>query len=292
MEKVSVVIPVYNGERFIKEAVKTVLAQSYPEIEIVIVDDCSTDKTAEVIRENFQDLIGSKIIYHRNSKNMERAYSRNRGVELSSGDFVFFLDYDDLWSENHVENSLKHLTDHSVVYSFPRSFVNENSQVVRVSGKKIPPLGELIFSGQIGYPSATAVRKKDFIGYRDEYLIREDWEFFIRAYLEGLQIKVLDDNTVFMREHSGRTSRNLQFYKATLKVFNDYYGKIPAQSRPYFTFHTGEIALRFGDITLGWKLVLKALKQKPSLLGDKRKIFSALKRGVRIDRALRFSRSQ
>ncbi|HHG74912.1 MAG TPA: glycosyltransferase family 2 protein, partial [Persephonella sp.] len=63
MGKVSVVIPVYNGERFIKQAVESVLNQSYKNTQIVIVNDCSTDKTEEVVFKNFKDLINKKIIY-------------------------------------------------------------------------------------------------------------------------------------------------------------------------------------------------------------------------------------
>jgi len=64
------------------------------------------------------------VIYYRNEKNMERAYSRNKGVELSKGEYLFFLDYDDLWEKDYVESSVEFLKKHDVVYSFPRTFVD------------------------------------------------------------------------------------------------------------------------------------------------------------------------
>ena len=97
---VTAIIPVYNGEDFIKQAIETVLFQTYKNVEIVIVNDHSTDRTEEVIFENFSELLGKKIIYHKNERNMERAYSRNKGVELSTGEFIFFLDADDEWENS------------------------------------------------------------------------------------------------------------------------------------------------------------------------------------------------
>ena len=287
MEKISVVIPVYNGEKFIKYAVESVLSQTYTNTEIVIVNDASDDKTEEVIFKNFEELIGKKIIYHKNRINRERAYSRNKGVEISSGNYIFFLDYDDLWRPDYLEKTVIYLKDYHIVYSTPRTFVDEDGSVIRKSKKTLPSQKEIIFSGQIGYPSATGVRKDSYINYLGRYLIREDWEFFIRAYIQDLKIKILDNDMVLMREHSNRTSRNLQFYKATLTVFKDYYDKVPADVKADFMFHVGEVCLRFGDLALGWKLILKGLREKPALIKDKRKILSVLKRGVRIDRAVK-----
>ena len=76
------------------------------------------------------------VIYYRKEKNMERAYSRNKGVELSKGEYLFFLDYDDLWEKDYVESSVEFLKKHDVVYSFPRTFVDSSGNVKRVSKKK------------------------------------------------------------------------------------------------------------------------------------------------------------
>ncbi|MGC8942432.1 MAG: glycosyltransferase family 2 protein, partial [Sulfurihydrogenibium sp.] len=108
--KVSVVIPVYNGEKYIKNAIKSALSQTYQDKEIIIVDDCSTDRTKQIVEENFKKEIDEGLIkYHKNPKNMERSYSRNKGVELSSGDAVFFLDYDDEWENTYIEEMVKFL---------------------------------------------------------------------------------------------------------------------------------------------------------------------------------------
>ena len=288
MGKVSVVIPVYNGEKFIKQAVESVLNQSYKNTQIVIVNDCSTDKTEEVVFKNFKDLINKKIVYHKNEKNMERVYSRNKGVKLSDGEFIFFLDHDDLWKKNYVETVVPYLEDNDIVYSFPRTFIDEEGKIIRKSKKSIQSLEKIIFSGLIGYPSASAFKKSSFPFYKQEYLMREDWEIFLRSYTSGLKIKVLDDDLILMREHQDRTSRNIGFYKATMKVYSDYKDAVPEEYRADFMFHVGEVSLRYGDILGGWKLIIRSILTNPEIIKDKRKIFSILKRGFRIDRALRF----
>ncbi|WP_457636310.1 glycosyltransferase family 2 protein [Persephonella sp.] len=288
MGKVSVVIPVYNGERFIKQAVESVLNQSYKNTQIVIINDCSTDKTEEVIFRNFKDLINKKIVYHKNEKNMERVYSRNKGVKLSDGEFIFFLDHDDLWKKNYVETVVSYLEENDIVYSFPRTFIDEEGKIIRKSKKSIQSIEKIIFSGLIGYPSASAFKKSSFPFYKQEYLMREDWEIFLRSYTSGLKIKVLDDDLILMREHQDRTSRNIGFYKATVRVYSDYKDIIPEEYRADFMFHVGEVSLRYGDILGGWKLIIRSILTNPEIIKDKRKIFSILKRGFRIDRALRF----
>jgi len=104
----SIIIPVYNGERYISQAIESALSQTYPYKEIIVVDDASTDRTPQVVK-------SYPVIYYRNEKNMERAYSRNKGVELSKGEYLFFLDYDDLWEKDYVELSVEFLKKHDMV---------------------------------------------------------------------------------------------------------------------------------------------------------------------------------
>jgi len=269
----SIIIPVYNGEEYIHRAIECALSQTYPHKEIIVIDDASTDRTQEVVKKY-------PVIYHRNEKNMERAYSRNKGVKLSKGEFIFFLDHDDLWREDYVESVLKHLEDSQIVYSFPRSFINSEGNLLRVSRKKLPedPL-ELVFSGMVGYPSATAFKRSAFLGYKDEYVMREDWEIFLRSCLEGLSLKILDEDKVFIREHPKRTSRGKKFWIATYKVYEDYKDRVPEEYLPYFLFHVGETAMRFGELRFGWELCTRAIFRKPSLLTNPRRLWSLLKRG-------------
>lgn len=277
---VSVVIPVYNGEKFVLRTIECVLSQSFKVEQIIVIDDASTDRTQELILKEFP----KEVIYHRNEKNMERCYSRNLGASLAKGEYIFFLDHDDLWEKKHVEKVLESWGDAHIVYAFPRKYIDDEGKLMRVSKKRLPAdVGVLIFSGMIGFPSATAFKKEKFLRYEDAFIPREDWELFIRAYLEGFKIEVLDINTVMIREHPGRTStrQRKRLYGATLKIFDFYKSRVPEEYLPYLLFHVGETCMRFADLKRGWAFVLKAVAKKPSLLLSGRRLLSLLKRGLR-----------
>lgn len=279
---VSVVLTVYNGERYIAQALQSVLEQEWKVDEIIVIDDCSTDRTPQIVKSEFSRWIH----YHRNEENMERCYSRNTGVGLASGEYVFLLDHDDLWEKDYVKSVLEGWKDAHMVYSFPRRLIDSEGRVIRASGKSIPEdLGVLIFSGKVGYPSATAFRKSSFPKYRDEFMVREDWEIFIRAFLAGLKIAVIDQNRVMIREHGGRSSKSIRLYEGTMAVYRAYRSKIPESYLPYFLFHVGDTCMRFGRLGEGWKMVAEAVALRPELLLSFRNTLNLLKRGFRFWRS-------
>ena len=97
---VSCIIPVYNGERFLAEAIESVLAQSYGKVEIIVVDDGSTDGTPGVVAR-----FGDRVSYVRQD-NAGPSAARNRGLKEVRGEFITFLDADDLWEESKLEKQL------------------------------------------------------------------------------------------------------------------------------------------------------------------------------------------
>ncbi len=281
-EKISVVIPVYNGEKFIKEAIESALNQTVSPSEIIVVDDCSTDRTEEVVKK----INSERIKYVKNKTNMGRSAARNIGVEVSTGEYIFFLDHDDIWKKNYIESSIPFLKEgYDIVYSVPREFINHKGRIVRKSNKSIPvDVGEAIFSSIIGYPSATSVKKSTFIRFDESYSQREDFEFYIRSFLTGKKMKILDNYKVMIREHSHRTSRNRIFMEYTIKLYNQYKDKIPSKYVAAFTLHTSLVCLRFGNLPMGWKLLFKAISKKPALLLNSRNFINILKWAFRIDR--------
>ena len=101
---VSVIMPAYNAERYIEEAIVSVRSQTYTNWELIILDDCSTDRTAE-IAEHFAGL-DPRIRLLRNPQNMGVARTRNRGLDLAAGQWVALLDSDDVWHSDKLEKQL------------------------------------------------------------------------------------------------------------------------------------------------------------------------------------------
>ena len=99
MSSISVIIPAYNAEKFIGEAIESVLNQTRPAKEIIVVDDASTDRTAEIARS-----FGERVKVLVNEVNSGPGHSRNAGVAASTGDYLAFLDADDKWLPEHLEN--------------------------------------------------------------------------------------------------------------------------------------------------------------------------------------------
>ena len=99
--KVSVIIPVYNDERFISDCLLSLKMQTFKDFEVILIDDCSTDQTFDIVREKFKD---PRIKIIRNDVTLKTAGSRNRGIDLASGEFIFFMDHDDMVIPTAIES--------------------------------------------------------------------------------------------------------------------------------------------------------------------------------------------
>lgn len=112
---VSIIMPSYNTGRFISETIESVLAQSYSNWELIIVDDCSTDNTDEVIEDYISD---DRIKYIKNDKNSGAAISRNRALREAKGKWIAFLDSDDLWESQKLEKQITFMENYKYRFSY------------------------------------------------------------------------------------------------------------------------------------------------------------------------------
>jgi len=103
---VSIVIPNYNKSKYIIETINSVRSQSFENWECIIVDDCSTDSSVSIIKESISN--DSRFQFLENKNNKGGSFSRNKGLDKAKGDFVLFLDADDILSSNCLENRLNH----------------------------------------------------------------------------------------------------------------------------------------------------------------------------------------
>lgn len=114
---VSIIMPSYNTGRFISETIESVLDQTYPNWELIIVDDCSTDNTDEVVGRYLAD---KRIRYIKNDVNSGAAVSRNRALREAKGRWIAFLDSDDLWMAEKLEKQLNFMIDTGCHFSYTK----------------------------------------------------------------------------------------------------------------------------------------------------------------------------
>ena len=111
---VSVIMPSWNTERFIAETIQSVIDQTYQNWELLIVDDCSTDNTDEIVK-SFKD---DRIKYFHNEKNSGAALTRNRAMREARGEWIAFLDSDDLWMPEKLEKQIAFMKEHGYTLSY------------------------------------------------------------------------------------------------------------------------------------------------------------------------------
>jgi hypothetical protein len=210
---ISVIIPVYNGERFIEKAIANICSQKYPAMEIIVVDDGSTDATARLV--NHFDL---DIRYFRQD-NQGPASARNRGLKDASGEFVLFLDVDDYWPENNIQRLVAHISE------------DESLGVVRGYAQVVEDnLGEkqTTFCGNpresfADYIGAAIYRKHVFntVGLFDPGLLfGEDTDWYVRARECHIKIKRIEEVTLYVRRHGGNMTEGKSLVELnTLHVF-------------------------------------------------------------------------
>ena len=135
-EKISIIVPVYNAGAFIEETIKTVLAQTEGNFELILVDDCSKDSSADIIGK-FTD---PRICYIKQPENRGAWAARNRGLEAATGRYISFLDADDIWVPDKLEKELLFLKQHGAGFVFTGyEFADESGKgtgaVVKVPDK-------------------------------------------------------------------------------------------------------------------------------------------------------------
>ena len=133
---VSVIMPSWNTGKYIAESIKSVIDQTYKKWELIIVDDCSTDDTYDIVN-SFKD---ERIIFIKNDKNLGAALTRNKAIMMAKGEWIAFLDSDDLWLPFKLENQINFMTENDYVFSYHNyEKIDESSKPLNilVTGPKI-----------------------------------------------------------------------------------------------------------------------------------------------------------
>jgi glycosyltransferase involved in cell wall biosynthesis len=205
--RVSIIIPVYNAEEYIAEAVESVLAQSFRDLECIVVDDGSIDRTGEIAGG-----FGERVRYIR-QENAERSAARNRGIAEASGDYIGFLDADDILLPEKLKEQVAFLDAHpgyDVVYSRVAYF-RDNGERMCYRVRRATPSGDilplLIWSNFItmNAPLFRLGAVERVGGFNVSLCRYEDWDFLLRLALTGSRFGFLDSLHSLCRMHGGNT---------------------------------------------------------------------------------------
>ena len=248
----SVVIPTYNRAAFIKATLQSVLSQTYPNFEIIVVDNCSTDNTDQVL-DSF--IRAGQIKFIKHEQNFERARSRNTGMKAARGDFLTLLDSDDYMYPNNLADAAEYARTHPDIKCFHNlfEFVNSAGKVVR--RYPMPSLKnqrKAIAGGNFMSCIGDFIHREIYQHYEfdttPELIGAEDWEFWLRV-LADHQVGRIEKVNSGVLQHDGRSvnSQNRQSMKTGLeklylklstdphlsKVYGPYLKRIRANSLIY-----------------------------------------------------------
>jgi len=228
---VSVVIPAYNAERFLGEAIESVLAQTYSPVELIVVDDGSTDSTAEVAAAYGEATVISQ-------ENSGPSAARNRGAAAAGGEFLAFHDSDDAMTPDKLAVQAGHLLDNpgvGCVLAEQDLLVEPGAELpFWVEGTKVPTLmpprpPELADEPMV-HPMTMVVRRETFqqVGGFDESMrAAEDFDWMLRVSEEGVEIARLPNVLLRRRVHAASLTQDAAAGRAGL--FRAFKGRIDRQ---------------------------------------------------------------
>jgi glycosyltransferase involved in cell wall biosynthesis len=217
---ITVIIPTYNGAKFIAQAINNVFKQNYPSLELIVIDDGSTDNTEEIVNSLLVNLLYVK------QANKGPAAARNRGLKNANGSLIAFLDVDDHWPNNFLNRYSEEL------------MANPNIMVMRGFGQlfRYTQKGTKEFLGNpaesyLHYIGAALYRKEAFevVGlFDDDMMYGEDDDWHIRATEKNLSIRRKEEVSLLVQRHSSNmTLQKKMLSSARLKVFKKKLNRLP-----------------------------------------------------------------
>lgn len=226
---VSVIITNYNYGMYLAEAVESIFNQTYKNIELVIINDGSTDNSDSVIKELLRKNPDKNVVYI-NRENKGVVYTRNEGIEVAKGEYISYLDADDFFNSDYIEKShaIAKATNADVVYPNWR-FVGE---WMGRPNTNFPEFTLERLQMQDLHCTPASLIKKSSIGVRrfEAEKVAEDWDFFIGLSLDGARFKLAKDNYINYRIRSGTRSSQLgpdEDVKVFVEILEKYKKKYP-----------------------------------------------------------------
>jgi len=247
--KISVIMPVYNGERYLREAIDSILDQTFSDFEFIIINDCSTDSTEDIIKSYSDD----RIKYLKNKKNLGVAETLNRGLDIAEGEYIARMDADDISLPKRFEKQIEFMDKHQEiavcgceVKLFNDSIDEKAYTVFGPESMKI----NLLFASCLAHPSVMMRRgviEAEHYRYDGSFDKIEDYELWTRIVMKH-NIDNVHGVLLNYRIHGSQVTNNYtpEHHKKGNKIRLNYLSRIGTygaenENEAYFAFCNGKI---------------------------------------------------
>ena len=224
-------MPAYNAEQYIRSALDSILNQTYKDFECIIVDDCSSDRTAGIIREAAES--DSRIVTIRNSQQLGCAGSLNVGLAQARGEYIARMDSDDIALPQRFERQLSIMEEHDIdVCGSDIICIDEDDRPIGRCTYSSRAIAEtIIIESPFAHPT-TMIRKKLFDqygSYLPEFTTAEDYDLWLRFWSHGARFQVINEELLLYRIHAQSTkiAQTHETIRTVLKIkrhARKYYG--------------------------------------------------------------------
>lgn len=210
MDKVSIILPLYNCEKYIRHTIESVLRQDYKNWELIVVDDASTDKSLDEVMKYAEK--NSKIHVYLSTKNQGVAATRNAALKYATGRYIAFIDADDLWAKNKLSSQIVFMKKNNAGLSHTSfAYLTEDGYIRKRWSVKVDECIDMkryMQTSQIGMSSVMIDRDKiKYIHFPDDKKLCEDARLWMKYLREGEKFYGLDKVLFLCRVREGQLSR-------------------------------------------------------------------------------------
>lgn len=223
---VSILIPTYNTEKFIRATLQSVQNQSYSNWEIILVDDASTDQTVSIIEEFAQN--DNRIKLFKLEKNSGNGFARNIALEKASGKYIAYLDADDLWFPEKLEKQIRFLKAKNLPFTFSfYDWIDDDGNNLKRRVETPVPLtyNQLFFCNYVG--NLTAIYDADFFGKikLESSQKRQDWRLWLTILKQIKTAEAIPESLAFYRiRKDSISSSKFKLIKHNFGVYREFHG--------------------------------------------------------------------
>jgi len=221
---VSIITPLYNSEVYIEACIQSVISQTYTNWEMIIIDDGSSDNSAEIVK----SIVDKRIHLIKLPENKGASFARNTAIEMAQGNYIAFLDADDLWNSEKLAIQIRFMEEKSISFSFSSfGFANEKGELLPKIMVALSSVNydKMLKNNYIG--CLTAIYNCTELGkiYMPNFRKRQDWGLWLRILKKTNIARSVHQPLAYYRVGNESLSKNkIKLLKTNFEFYNNYLG--------------------------------------------------------------------